>query len=215
MSNPTSLSKTRNPGKCFFRILLLCAVFCLASPSFSQTKPESIKFEIQVLGLKIGDLNVKRYQVGDTLHYLAQSNVKFWFFGNVDVEIFTHSKYVDGYFVKSLSKSNTNRGNFASSIYWDGKKYVVDAESYKFENDKPVQGMVQWCSAKTFFEEMEEGKTFLSEVYGLTTSIEKTEAGVYTTTLNGNENEYTYQGGDLLKVVLENPIKNFQYRRVD
>lgn len=196
-------------------MLILCLNVCLATPSLSQTKPETIQFEIQVLGLKIGDLNVKRYQAGDTLHYLATSNVKFWFFGNVDVEISTHSKYVNGYFVKSISTSNTNRGNFASTIHWDGKKYVVDAESYKFENKEPVSGLVKWCSARTFFEELQGDQTFISEVYGLTATIEKLGPGVYSTTISGNENQYFYETGKLQKVVLENSIKNFQYKRIN
>lgn len=213
--NPLNQLKYRTATKHLSCILILCLSFCLAAPSFSQTKPETIQFEIQVLGLKIGDLNVKRYQAGDTLHYLATSNVKFWFFGNVDVEVSTHSKYVGGNFVKSVSKSNTNRGNFASTIHWDGKKYVVDAKSYKFENKTPVSGLVQWCSARTFFEELKGGQTFISEVYGLTAKIEELEPGAYSTTISGNENQYFYETGKLQKVVLENSIKNFQYKRIN
>lgn len=182
--------------------------------SFCQTKPEKIQFEIQVLGMKIGDLNVTKYQVGDTLHYLAESKVEFWFFGKVNVEMFTHTKFVDGYFMKSLSRSNTNRGNFSSTIHWDGKKYVVNATSYKFENHEPVIGLVEWCPARMFFEELQEGKKFMSEVYGLTTTIKKLQPNVYQTSIAGNENQYYYQFGKLQKVVLESSIKNFQYKRV-
>lgn len=184
------------------------------SPSFSQEKPEKIKFEITVLGMKIGDLDVTRYHVGDTLHYLAESNVEIWFFGKVDVEMFTHAKYVEGYFVKSVSRSNTNRGNFSTTIYWDGKKYVVDAKNYKFENQEPILGKVEWSPSRMFFEELQEGKKFISEVYGLTTTIKKLQPNVYETSIAGNENQYFYQFGKLQKVILENSIKNFQYKRV-
>lgn len=213
--NRSNQLKDRIAKKNLPYVLILCFSFCLTTPAFSQSTTETIQFEIQVLGLKIGDLNVKKYQVGDTLHYLATSNVKFWFFGNVDVEISTHSKYVNGYFVKSISKSNTNRGNYASIILWDGEKYVVDAESYKFENKEPVSGLVQWCSARTFFEELQGGQTFISEVYGLTAKIEELEPGAYSTTISGNENQYFYDAGKLQKVVLENSIKNFQYKRIN
>ncbi len=198
--------------------VLFLAFFLFLLPvfsGFSQAKTETIRFEIQVLGLKIGDMTAEKYQTGDTLNYLAKSKVKFWFFGSVDVDIFTHSKYVGGYLVKSESESHTNRGDFASSILWDGKQYLVDAASYKFENKKPVTSKVQWCSTRTFFEELQGDKIFLSEVYGLTTTVEKTGAGQYSTVINGNENQYTYVGGKLQKVVLENPIKNFQYKRVE
>ncbi|OOG74861.1 DUF6134 family protein [Algoriphagus sp. A40] len=184
------------------------------NPTFSQEKKEEIKFEITVLGMKIGDLDVTRYQVGDTLHYIAESKVQIWFFGKVDVEMFTHAKYVDGYFVKSLSRSNTNRGNFLTTIYWDGKKYVVDAKNYKFENQEPIIGKVEWSPSRLFFEELQEGKKFISEVYGLTTTIKKLEPNVYETNIPGNQNQYYYQFGKLQKAVLENSIKNFQYKRV-
>jgi hypothetical protein len=197
----------------------LCAIFFitllfLSTASFSQEKSETIQFEIQVLGLKIGDLNVRKYEEGDTLHYLAQSRVKFWFFGNVDVDVSTHSKYVGGYFVKSRSTSKSNRGDFATDIHWDGSKYVVDAKSYKFENREPVEGLVEWCSARTFFEELQEGKRLISEVYGLATTIGKMDAGAYRTEISGNENQYFYQDGSLQRVILENSIKNFQYKRI-
>jgi hypothetical protein len=184
------------------------------NPALAQQKSENIKFEIQVLGIKIGDLNVSKYPVGDTLHYLAESQVKFWFFGSVNLTMRTHSKFVGGYLVKSKSTSDTNRGNFASTIYWDGKKYVVDAESYKFENQMPVYGLAQWCSTRLLFEEMQEGKKFLSEVYGMSTTIKKLEPNVYQTVVNGNENRYYYEFGELQKVELENPIKDFTYKRI-
>lgn len=194
--------------------LIPCLSFCLLQGAFAQQKTETIKFEIQVLGMKIGDLNVAKYQIGDTTHYVAESQVKFWFFGSVNLELNTHAKYLKGYLVKSHSRSNTNRGNFASTVYWDGKKYVVDAKSYKFENQEPVYGLTEWCSTRMFFEELQEGKKFLSEVYGLTTTIKKLDPNVYQTVIAGNENRYFYQFGKLQKVELENPIKNFTYKRV-
>lgn len=195
-------------------VFVFVFVVCLGIPSFSQEKTETVRFETQVLGLKIGDLNAKKYQEGDTVHYIATSKVKFWFFGSVDVEVTTHSRYVNGYFVKSNSRSITNRGNFASLIYWDGKKYVVDAESYKFENNQPVTSLVKWCSTRAFFDELQTGELFISEVFGLTAKIETPESTVHSTTINGNENQYFYQVGKLQKVTLEHSIKNFQYKRV-
>lgn len=194
--------------------LVMGLVLFLGGSSLAQEKTEDIRFEIQVLGLKIGDMNVAKYQVGDTLHYVAESQVKFWFFGSVNLSMTTHSKFVKGYLVKSHSRSNTNRGNFASFIHWDGKKYVVDAKSYKFENQEPVYGLAEWCSTKMFFEELQEGKKFLSEVYGLTTTIKKLEPNVYQTIIAGNENQYFYKFGKLQKVDLENPIKDFTYKRI-
>ena len=206
--------KQRSSVKFLPWILILGLSVCLTTPSFCQHKTETVKFEISVLGMKIGDLDAKKYQVGDTVHYVAESEVRFWFFGSVDVEVFTHSKYVNGYLVKSLSRSNTNRGDFASTVHWDGKKYVVDAKSYKFENAEPVMERVKWSSTRTFFEELKGGETFISEVFGLTTKIDNPDPNVYSTTIEGNTNEYLYQSGKLQRVTLEHSVKNFQYKRL-
>jgi hypothetical protein len=197
----------------FALIFLLIASFEV--PSFAQEKSETLRFETQVLGLKIGDLNAEKYQKGDTTHYVATSRVKFWFFGNVDVEVLTHSQYVNGNFVKSYSRSTTNRGDFETSIHWDGTKYVVDAESYKFENKESVYGLVKWSSARSFFEELQDGEKFISEVFGLTTTIENQAQHVHSTTINGNKNQYFYEAGKLQKVLLEHSVKNFQYKRIE
>ncbi|MBC6366072.1 DUF6134 family protein [Algoriphagus sp. AK58] len=195
--------------------LIFGLLFFFSLSSYSQEKSEVIRFEIQVLGLKIGDMNVSKYQVADTVHYVAESQVKFWFFGTVNLTMNTHSKYLNGYLVKSHSKSNTNRGNFASYIYWDGKKYVVDAKSYKFENQDPVFGLAEWCSTRMFFDELQVGEKFLSEVYGLATTVKKLGPNVYQTTIAGNENRYFYKFGKLQKVEQENNIKNFTYKRIE
>jgi len=211
---PTFSLNTKASISSFRLVLIFLLIVCFEVPSFAQENPQTLRFETQVLGLKIGDLNAKKYQKGDTTHYIATSKVKFWFFGNVDVEVTTHSKYVNGYFVKSISRSTTNRGDFETSIHWDGKKYVVDANSYKFENKEPVMGLVKWCSTRSFFEELQDGEKFISEVFGLTTTIENRGQHVHGTTINGNENQYFYEGGTLQKVLLEHSVKNFQYKRV-
>lgn len=214
ISNRLFFEKTIAKSRATVFLVSFGFVFLFFFPSKAQQNTETIKFEIQVLGIKIGDLNASKYSKGDTLHYVAESQVKFWFFGSVNLLMKTHSKYLGGYLVKSKSTSNTNRGNFASTIVWDGKKYLVDAKSYKFENKEPVYGLVQWCSARMFFEELEEGKKFLSEVFGMATTIQKLEPNLYQTQVNGNENTYHYQQGKLQKVELENPIKDFTYKRI-
>jgi hypothetical protein len=215
ISNPFISLHTTASVFLFRLAITFLMVLGYATPSFSQDQSEKLRFETQVLGLKIGDLNAEKYKTGDTTHYKATSKVKFWFFGNVDVEVTTHSKYVDGYFVKSYSSSRTNRGDFETFIHWDGKKYVVDAKSYKFENNKPVEGLVKWCSTRSFFDELQDGEKFISEVFGLTTTIENRGQHVHGTTINENENQYFYEMGKLQKVMLEHSVKNFQYKKVE
>lgn len=150
----------------------------------------------------------------DTLHYKVNSQVKFWFFGNVELKFSTVSNFLQGKIVKTRSESKTNRGDYLSQITLKGSEYQVDAETYKFENEESVRGPLSWCSNKMFFHEPKSGELFLSEVYGTAQQIRQIEDGVYEVTVEGNTNRYYYQSGILEKIVLENPIKNYQVRRV-
>jgi hypothetical protein len=199
------------------KIVLISLMVLLAGPLLAQSekKPESLQYEILVLGLKIGDMTAEKLAgQADTLHYKVQSQVKFWFFGNVELKFSTVSNFLQGKIVKTRSESKTNRGDYLSRITLKGSEYQVDAETYKFENEESVRGPLSWCSNKMFFHEPKPGELFLSEVYGTAQQIRQIEDGVYEVTVEGNTNRYYYQSGILEKIVLENPIKNYQVRRV-
>lgn len=150
----------------------------------------------------------------DTLLYEVKSQVKFWFFGNVDLKFLTVSKFLKDRIVKTKSESKTNRGDYLSKIAWKGDHYQVNASTYKYKNDIPIKNPLSWCSNKMFFQEPKAGDVFLSEVYGTAQEIRQIEAGVYEINVEGNTNRYYYKSGRLEKIVLENPIKNYQVRRV-
>ena len=57
-----------------------------------------------------------------------------------------------------------------------------------------------------------EKEIFISEVYGVTAPIRKTGPGEYTVSVEGNTNRYYYRQGKLVKIVVDNPIKNYQVR---
>ncbi|OYX22282.1 MAG: hypothetical protein B7Z16_05110 [Algoriphagus sp. 32-45-6] len=199
------------------KVVLICLLVLFAGPLFAQSekKPESLQYEILVLGLKIGDMTAEKLPgKADTLHYKVNSQVKFWFFGNVELKFSTVSNFLQGKIVKTRSESKTNRGDYLSQITLKGSEYQVDAETYKFENEESVRGPLSWCSNKMFFHEPKSGELFLSEVYGTAQQIRQIEDGVYEVTVEGNTNRYYYQSGILEKIVLENPIKNYQVRRV-
>ena len=184
------------------------------SKCFAQSA-EIAQFEVVVLGIKIGDLEAKKVKEAEgTRRYEAKSQVKFWFFGSVKVSFLTQAYFENNYIVNTKSSSQTNRGNFNSEVWWKGEEYQVNAQTYQFENQTPLPGPIAWCSTKLFFEEPQEGDIFLSEVYGLSQKIKKIDSGVYEIEIHGNANRYYYKSGELEKIVLENPIKNYQIKRV-
>lgn len=197
------------------KVITLLFFSLLATPSFSQENSESRHYEILVLGLKIGELAAEKTpEVNNSQTYKVESFVKFWFFGNVELRFSTVSQFLQEDIVRTKSESKTNRGDFLSTINWNGKQYEVDAQTYKYENQKPVEGPLTWCSTRLFFHEPKHGDVFLSEVYGVSQKIIQIEPGIYEIKIDGNVNRYYYQSGILEKIVLENPIKNYQIRRI-
>ena len=206
----------KSPWKLFI-CLLFVGVFSLnfASNGFAQTQERIGNYEIVVFGLKIGNLKASQAAGMDTIQYSIESQVKFWFFGDVDLQVITRSNFKQGMISRTYSHSKTNRGNFISKVTWKDTAYQVNANSYKYTNKKAVSGPLSWCSSKLFFQEPTGEEIFISEVYGVTAPIRKTGPGEYTVSVEGNTNRYYYQQGNLVKIVVENPIKNYQVRRVN
>lgn len=201
---------------CFKRVVFTFGlVLFFFFHSYSQQNKESLTYEIVVLGMRIGTMTAQKVSHSDSLLYKVDSQVKFWFFGNVELKFNTKSHFLGGKLVKARSESKTNRGVFSSKIDWKSTHYSVDATSYEYENQKPLKGPLAWSSTKMFFHEPSDREVFLSEVYGVTGPIKKIGPGAYEIEVNGNTNRYYYEGGRLEKIVMENAIKNFQVKLVN
>lgn len=198
----------------FKRISLLIFLGMSVSFGHAQTAKETASFEIVVLGLKIGTLTAQKTSGADSALYSVDSRVKFWFFGDVDLKFLTRSHFKGGKILKTYSESKTNRGFFDSKVNWTGAHYQVDSKSYKYANRTSLKGPLTWCSTKLFFHEPTGQELFLSEVYGVSSTIKKIGPGVYEIEVEGNTNQYHYKSGKLEKIVVESPIKNYQVRRI-
>jgi hypothetical protein len=180
----------------------------------AQSKTETAKYEILVLGIKIGNMTAQKMSAGDSARYTVDSQVKFWFFGDVEVKLLTRAHFSGGKIAKTFSESKTNRGNFSSKVNWKGAQYAVDAKSYKYSSNAALKGPLMWCSSKLFFHEPTGQELFLSEVYGVVAPIKKISPGVYEVQVEGNINRYHYQGGKLTKIVVQNTIKDYQVKLI-
>ena len=204
----------RLPSLIFKAIFFLFFIGMMVFTAKAQTQKETANYEIVVLGLKIGNLTAQKLAGADSVRYTVDSRVKFWFFGDVDLQFLTRSHFKAGKITKTFSESKTNRGNFDSKVNWTGTQYQVDAKSYKYANRTALKGPLSWSSSKLFFTEPSGQELFLSEVYGVSSPIKKIKPGVYEIEVEGNINQYHYQGGKLVKIVVESPIKDYQVRRV-
>lgn len=200
------------------RITLLKGVLCFFILLFFiptlQAQTSKRSYEILLAGFQIGQMEVEEIIRGNTTEYNLQSNVSFWLFGKINVDLSIKSAYLDGKMISSESKSISNRGSFYSKIKWNGSSYIVDSNTYKFENKNPIAFQVPFATAKFYFQEPKHGQMMISETYGLASKLTEIEPNTYQININGNENKFFYKNGEMERALMENPIKNYVIKRL-
>lgn len=181
--------------------------------AFSQTQTD--RYEIRVAGFKIGDLEAKFTQAGLKQTLLLESEVSFWFFGKIYLNHEINCQYQDQQLILSQVSSESNRGDYFSKIEWNGNHYQVDAETYKFENNKSIRQVLNGSTAKFYFEKPKDGDFIVSETFGLLSQVNEIERDVFEIEINGNRNRFYYTGQELTKVVVQNSIKNYVIEKVN
>ncbi|WP_339703262.1 DUF6134 family protein [Algoriphagus aquimarinus] len=204
--------------KSFKPVSFVITVFFLLLGSslncFSQTKTN--KYDIVLAGFTIGSMQADKTTSPKAEDYQLHSKVEFWFFGKIHVEFLQNVNFQNGQLMKATTKSDSNRGNFVTTVNWNKDHYDVDANSYKFHNEESIKQAVYGTPAKLYFQEPKNGDELISENFGMLTKVIELEKGVYEIDVNGNTNTFYYEGGILQKVVLENNLKNYSIkRRVD
>ncbi|WP_139229059.1 DUF6134 family protein [Algoriphagus aquimarinus] len=182
--------------------------------SFAQTKTNN--YDIVLAGFTIGSMQADRTISPKAEDYQLHSKVEFWFFGKIHVEFLQNVNFQNGQLIKATTKSDSNRGNFVTTVNWNKDHYDVNANSYKFHNEESIKQAIFSTPAKLYFHEPKHGDELISENFGMLTKVIELEKGVYEIDVNGNTNTFYYEGGVLQKVVLENNLKNYSIkRRVD
>ncbi len=193
---------------------LLIGLLLLSASGSAQTATTLHKYEITVAGFNIGSMEVEEKITGSRTDYALKSLVSFWLFGRVNVDFTVDAHYQDGQLIRSETNSDSNRGQYNSKIYWKDDHYVVDAHTYKFDNQKTIDLPIYNSTAKFYFNEPKANSTMMSEVYGLLSNVTQISKGVYEIEIDGNHNQFHYENGVLEKVIIQNPIKNYQIKRI-
>lgn len=170
-------------------------------------------YDITVAGFTIGEVKATRFIDGDRTEYEVNSLVSLWFFGTLKIEFTINSIYENGQFISSRTVSKSNRGEFISVLNWDGEKYIVDANSYKFSNQDTLLNPIYFSTVLMFFEEPKGSEEFLSENYGLTSPMNRTDNEVIEVQIDGNRNKYFFENGELVKANMQSPIKNYVLKK--
>lgn len=202
----------RSFSKAYVSLLLFLFI---SSSVWGQESTISQNYDIVVAGFRIGGMTAQKIESLEETKFEINSLVDFWFFGRVHVDFLQKADYLNGQLNEASTVSNSNRGNFQTNVTWNGDHYEVDANTYKYENNEPINQPIYSSPARLYFEEPKHGDILLSENFGLVTTVVEDEPGVYSIEVNGNTNTFYYEEGVLQKVVLENSIKNYVIRRSD
>ncbi|MCE7056719.1 hypothetical protein LZF95_18685 [Algoriphagus sp. AGSA1] len=178
--------------------------------SYGQTQTN--KYDIVLAGFTIGSMQADKTTTAKGVDYQIHSKVEFWFFGKIHVEFLQKAHYENGQLMRATTNSDSNRGDFLTTVTWNKDHYDVDANSYKFHNEEPINQIIKASTAMLYFHEPKDGDVLISENFGMLTKVREIEKGVYEIDVNGNMNRFHYEGGVLQKVILENNIKNYSIK---
>jgi len=190
----------------------LAVILFLTTVIIAQAQSKINKYDIVLAGFTIGSMQADKVTAGTTVDYQIHSKVEFWFFGKIHVEFLQKAHFEKNYFISSKTNSDSNRGNFITTVEWKEDHYEVDANSYKFHNEEDIRPKYAESVATLYFHEPKDGDTFISENFGMPTTLHEIEKGVYKLEVNGSVNRFYYENGILQKVVLENKIKDYMIR---
>lgn len=175
---------------------------------------DTLRFSISVAGITIGEMKAVKTIAGKQDRYQLESVVDFWFFGKIKALVTTDAYYNEKQFLKSVMHTNTNKGQFVSTINWKGDRYHIDAQSYKYELKDEVKGAMDYSGIKLFFHEPRGVAHIMNEHYGLVALVSKDDKGYYEVKVAGNTNKYYYENGQLVRAIMEHPIKNYVVKRI-
>jgi len=176
---------------------------------------DTLRFSISVAGITIGEMKAVKTLVGERERYQLESKVDFWFFGKIKALVTTDAYYNNRQFLQSTMKTHTNKGEFLSTIHWKADRYLINAESYKYEHKGEVLGAMEYSGIKLFFQEPKGVMNLLNEHYGKIAKVNNEGRDIYQVKVEGNTNKYYYENGQLVRAIMEHPIKNYVVKRIN
>ncbi|MDL5044468.1 hypothetical protein QQ054_00205 [Oscillatoria amoena NRMC-F 0135] len=169
--------------------------------------PEVKRFDVQLAGIKIGELTATRYAADTLTHYHIETRVSFWLFVKVNVHHIQTAVYHGEKLFSSTVKTRSNKGDFSASVIWNKNHYDVKVDMYKYKNDTTILGPIHFNVMRFFFDEPKEIKRVLADSNGLLAPVTFVKNAYYEVNVRGERNKYFYKEGKLYRAVMDNAIK--------
>jgi hypothetical protein len=109
--------------------------------------------------------------------------------------------------------AETNRGKFFTRTDEMPKGYRMTTEQHGKSVEEFISKPIHWTVTRLFYEEPVGVTEVYAEYYGTFIPIKPRGTGEYVVQLVKNRDVYVYQKGQLVKIMKENPWKDFEIHR--
>ena len=176
-----------------------------------NSKAETVKCLIKLAGLKIGTLIAQHEKVKEMDCYYMVSDVEISFLFKIKIYYKTVSIYKNDELINSKVSSIVGNSNYTSNTYWDGKKYIINCNTYKYSYyDTSITEPIKWSVSKLYFQRPKADDCVYAETYGKLSKL-KTEYNALLFEIPKSKQRYYYNAEGLFtKVEMINSIKNFE-----
>ena len=182
------------------------------APDSTQTH----RYSIDIAGIKVGTMTATRQpKSNQTILYTIITDVQ------VNLLVYKVKVYYkmvslmqQGKLIRSTADAHTNRGDFSTKTEWKGDHYDIVADQYKYTRKTTESRPITQILSNVYFSEPTGRSRVYSEYFGDYFTFTSPSKGAYNARLNDREDEYEYEGGQLVKIIKKNSLKNFIIRPV-
>ena len=179
----------------------LIIVFALwLSTSFGQ----KLKYDVFLLGNKIGETTIERKDSAGIKRYSLRSNTDAKvLFVEKKSRMSTDVVYdKNGNFFYSLFQNIKNEDKFLTKILWDNNKLVVNKDGAQ----TVIPSQVNYSSILLYFSEPPNLQKVFSERLGQFFEMVRQADGTYLASLDGHTAIYTYKAGKLIALEMKGSL---------
>jgi hypothetical protein len=193
---------------------LIIAFIFFSLCAYTQTKKVNT-FAIEVSGIKIGHITATQVLNNRTTQYFIHSEAGIEAIINIRIFYFLTELWLDDKFISSTVESAYNKKNYHSEIRIKNDVLIANCTSDNYSYVGAIQEIFHYSMAQLYFKEPKNQEKVLTENYGKVCEIKEIEPHVYQISINKNTYIFRYKNGELISGKIQNPTKNFSFKRTN
>lgn len=181
--------------------------FALAFLLGQELRAQTRTYAVKVVGIKVGEIEVRKSQKADSAFYSLTSKVDVNFLVyHLKVDYRVNSLFIRDTFESSDVRVISNRGNYFTQTQRKGNAYLVKNEQIDKNLSRTIDQKISSSFAQLFFNEPLKTDKVYAEFYADFIGLKSIEPNSYRGELDKNIDEYHFENGLLVKMVKKNPI---------